>query len=202
MLASFGVYWTLWGWKFALGFVIAIYIHEMGHVAALIRYGIPASAPMFIPGLGAFVRIKQYPASPQEDAYVGLAGPIWGLGATLIAFGIYHVTGDPLYAAITHISAIINVFNLMPIAGLDGDRGFRALTQGQRILATLVLGAMWYYTGEGLMILVLIVAAARALFGKGAATLDHRTLAKFILLTVSLSLLGMWSIVKHAGTAQ
>jgi hypothetical protein len=67
-LASFGVYWTVWGWPFALGVVVSIYIHEMGHVFALSRYGIRASAPMFVPGIGAFVRGESYPADPREDA--------------------------------------------------------------------------------------------------------------------------------------
>src|SRR5207244_8518739 len=78
MLLSAGVYWTIWGWKFAFGFVVSIYIHEMGHVQALTRYGIKATAPMFIPGVGAFIRLKQYPTDRREDARVGLAGPIWG----------------------------------------------------------------------------------------------------------------------------
>jgi hypothetical protein len=77
MLAAFGVYWTVWGWPFALGLVASIYVHEMGHVAALRRYGIAASAPMFLPGVGAYVRMKQRPADPVEDARVGLAGPVW-----------------------------------------------------------------------------------------------------------------------------
>src|SRR2546430_4861243 len=78
MLLSAGVYWTIWGWKFALGVVLSIYVHEMGHVQALQRYGIKATAPMFIPGVGAVVRLKQYPADRREDARVGLAGPLWG----------------------------------------------------------------------------------------------------------------------------
>ena len=53
MLAFFAVYWSLFGWKFALGFVLSIYIHEMGHVMALRKYNIAASAPMFIPFVGA-----------------------------------------------------------------------------------------------------------------------------------------------------
>ncbi len=84
MLFAFGVYWTAWGWKFALGLIASIYVHEMGHVFALTRYGIRASAPMFIPGLGAFVRMEQYPAGPREDARVGLAGPLWGLLAAVV----------------------------------------------------------------------------------------------------------------------
>src|SRR5215471_13970042 len=85
MLASMGLYWTWWGWKFAVGFVLSIYIHEMGHVASLRRYGIAATAPMFVPGFGALVMLKQHPGSAVQDARVGLAGPIWGLGAAIVA---------------------------------------------------------------------------------------------------------------------
>src|SRR2546427_5677495 len=73
MLLSAGVYWTIWGWKFAFGIVLSIYIHEMGHVQALQRYGIKATAPMFIPGIGAGIRLKQYPANARrsEERRVG-----------------------------------------------------------------------------------------------------------------------------------
>ena len=84
MLSFLGVYWSMFGWKFALGFVICIYVHEMGHVAELRRFGIAASAPMFIPGLGAFVSLKQLPANVTQDSRVGVVGPIWGLGAAAI----------------------------------------------------------------------------------------------------------------------
>jgi len=74
MLAFLGVYWSMFGWKFALGFVLCIYVHEMGHVAELRRFGIAASAPMFIPGLGAFVSLKQLPANVMQDSRVGWPG--------------------------------------------------------------------------------------------------------------------------------
>src|SRR5581483_4510592 len=72
MLLSFGVYWTSWGWKYAAGFVLSIYIHEMGHVSALRRFGIAATAPMFIPGFGALIWQKEAAKSPERDAIVGL----------------------------------------------------------------------------------------------------------------------------------
>src|SRR5256885_1593460 len=78
MLLSAGVYWSIWGWKFAVGVVLSIYVHEMGHVQALQRYRIKAAAPMFIPGVGAVVRLKQYPADRREDARVGLAVSVRG----------------------------------------------------------------------------------------------------------------------------
>ena len=81
MFAFFGVYWALYGWAFALGLVLSIYIHEMGHVIALRRFGLPASPPMFIPGLGAFIKLKTWSITPVQDARIGLAGLIYGLGA-------------------------------------------------------------------------------------------------------------------------
>src|SRR5256885_5819705 len=108
---------------FAFGLVLSIYIHEMGHVQALQRYGIKATAPMFIPGFGAVIRLKQYPADAREDARVGLAGPLWGLGAALAAYAVYRATGVGVWGAIAHMGALVNLFNLVPVWQLDGARG-------------------------------------------------------------------------------
>jgi Zn-dependent protease len=158
MLLSLGVYWTVFGWQLALGLVLSIYVHEMGHVAALHRLGIPASAPMFIPGLGAFIRMKQRPVSPREDARVGLAGPLWGLGAALVAGSVYLAGGGPIWAAITHLGAWINLFNLLPFGPLDGGRAFGALSKGQRLFIVCWLGLVWAFTREGLLLLLLVAA--------------------------------------------
>jgi Zn-dependent protease len=161
MLASIGVYWLLYGWKFGLGFVLSIYVHEMGHVLALARYGIPASAPMFIPGFGAFVRLKAYPASAGEDARVGLAGPLWGLGAALACMGIWQATGSGLFAALARVGAWINVFNLIPVWQLDGGRGFRALTRHHRMAIAALSAILWIWTSETMLIIVAIAAVWR-----------------------------------------
>jgi hypothetical protein len=116
MLLSMGVYWTLWGWPFAIGLVLSIYVHEMGHVIALRRYGFRANAPMFIPGLGAYIRLQQRVVNPQEDAAIGLAGPIYGLGAALASAGVWAVTREPIFAAIAGVGAWVNLFNLLPAA--------------------------------------------------------------------------------------
>ncbi|HEU4828188.1 MAG TPA: site-2 protease family protein [Gemmatimonadales bacterium] len=163
MVAAAGVYWSLWGWKFALGIVGSIYIHEMGHVAALRHFGIRASAPMFIPGFGAVVRLHQHPATVGEDARVGLAGPLWGLGAALAALGIHLATGAPIWAAIARFGAWVNLFNLLPFWQLDGGRGFRALSRRQRWMAAAALGGIWFLTAEPLLFLLGLAAIANAL---------------------------------------
>jgi len=198
MVLAFGVYWAIFGWPFGLGLVVSIYVHEMGHVAALRHYGIAASAPMFIPGLGAFVRLKQYPANPREDARVGLAGPIWGLGAALAAFLIFRWTAEPIWAAIARFGAWINLFNLLPVWQLDGGRGFKALTQGMRLAVAAVMGLMLYVTGEGLLWLLLIAGGIGA-FSKAAPDEgDTVAFGQFLFLVIALSLLSVLPIPVEA----
>jgi Zn-dependent protease len=186
MLVSLGVYWTVFGWTFALGLVLSIYVHEMGHVSALRQLGIRATAPMFIPGIGAMVRLKEYPASAREDAKVGLAGPLWGLSASVLAWLAFLLTDLPILAAIARVGAWLNLFNLIPIWQLDGSRGFRALTKQHRWLVAATAGAVWFATAETLFLLVAAVAGYRALATEAPRSSENRTLAEFLLLLAAL----------------
>lgn len=188
MLAAAGVYWTLWGWKFAFGVVGSIYVHEMGHVAALRRYGIKASAPMFLPGIGAVIRLRQHPATVGEDARVGLAGPIWGLGAALTAYAVYLATGSAIWAAIAHFGAWVNLFNLLPFWQLDGGRGFRALTRRERWIATGALVVIWFATAEPLLVLLAVAGAVNA-FGASPDEPDGAALGMYLGLALTLAAL-------------
>src|SRR3984885_2303797 len=189
MLAFFAVYWSIFGWRFALGFVMCIYIHEMGHVMALRKYNIAASAPMFIPFFGAFVRMKQYPGNVGEDARVGLAGPIWGLGSVVVAWTAALLTGLPAWYAIAHTAAWLNLFNLLPIWQLDGGRGFRALTRKQRAMAAGVAIAMWALTHQTILLLIALGAGYR-LFSRDYPTDDENVVRmQYTGLIVLLSML-------------
>lgn len=189
MFAAFGLYMSLWGWKFALGLVGTTYIHEMGHVAALRRLGFKADAPMFVPGLGAFVRLKQRPSNPMEDARIGLAGPIWGLAASAACVGIGLGLDIPIWTAIGKWSALINLFNLLPVFSLDGARGFSALTRHQRLWATGSVAAMWFFTGEGLLLLLLAVCGYAAFRRDQPEEGDRVALITYAGLVITLSLL-------------
>jgi Zn-dependent protease len=188
MFATVSLYWTQWGLWFALGLVISIYVHEMGHVAALRRYGIRASAPMFVPGVGAFVRLKQAPVTPREDSRIGLAGPVWGLGAAVGAVAGAQLGGGPLWLAVAHTGAWLNLFNLMPIWQLDGSRGFAALGYAQRWIATAALAAAWVITHDGVVLLVLLVAAGRSLMRAENAAEDRGALGLFVFVALSLAI--------------
>lgn len=194
MLLSLGVYWAVFGWWFALGILLSLYVHEMGHVAALQRYGLPASFPMFVPGLGAFVRLKQRPANPVEDARIGLAGPFWGLGAAVVAYGAFLATGWPILAAVAKVGAWINLFNLLPVWQLDGGRAFNALSRPQRWIAAAGLAVAWIASHEGLLVLLAIVAGARAWGGRTPESPegpsgDRTTLIQYLALVALLTAL-------------
>ena len=188
MFAFFGVYWSLYGWPLAAGLVISIYIHEMGHVAMLRHLGIAAGAPLFIPGVGAVVMLKQHITDPSVDAKIGLAGPVWGLGAALAALAVYGVTHAGIWLAIAELTAFINLFNLIPIWQLDGARGFHALSALQRWIVVAAVVLMLLVSGQRMLVLIGGVAVWRG-FQRESGPGDTPTLATFVVLVVALSLL-------------
>ena len=128
MLVSIAAYSLIWGWKFAVGFVLLLLVHEMGHVIQLRREGIEASAPMFIPFLGAVVWAKSLGDNAAAEARVGLAGPILGsLGAAAL-IPVADATGNDLFTALAFTGFFLNLFNLLPVVPLDGGRAMAALS--------------------------------------------------------------------------
>lgn len=186
MFTFIGVYWVAFGWPLAVGMGVSIYIHEMGHVAMLRRLGIAAGAPLFIPGVGAVVLLKRHVADPITDALIGLAGPVWGLGAGLAAYGAGMATGAPIWLAIAQLTGYLNLFNLLPFWQLDGARGFHALSRPQRWAVVVVLAMVYVVTWNGLLLLVGAVAAYRA-WQPDAGPGDRRTLATFVVLILALT---------------
>ncbi len=195
MFVSMGAYWTLWGWPFAVGLVLSIYVHEMGHVAALLRYGIKADAPMFIPGFGALIRARQVLSNPREEAQVGLGGPLWGTAGAGACFAVAYAAGIPMLAAIAKLAAAINLFNLIPVWQLDGSHAFRAFTRPQRWFAAVVISILWATGAEhqgtaGVFLLAMLVFAAyQAAFVAPPAEGDRVSLAEYVGLAVVLTLM-------------
>jgi Zn-dependent protease len=145
MVLSVGAYALLFPVWFAVGFVVLIWVHEMGHVLQLRREGIPASAPMFIPFLGAFVAMKQMPKNALAEARVGLAGPVLGSLGALCAWGIYELTQEPLFLGLAYVGFFLNLFNLLPMLPLDGGRAVGALSP-----------VFWFVGIVGLVALVIV----------------------------------------------
>jgi Zn-dependent protease len=127
MLVSIAAYALLWGWSFGVGFVLLLLVHEMGHVIQLRREGIKASAPLFIPFLGAVVGAKSLGDDATAEARVGLAGPILGsIGAAAVMVAGFALDSDFL-RALAFTGFFLNLFNLLPVTPLDGGRAFAAM---------------------------------------------------------------------------
>jgi Zn-dependent protease len=144
MLVSIGAYALLFPVWFAVGIVVLIWVHEMGHVLQLRREGIPASAPMFIPFLGAFVAMKHMPEDALAEARVGLAGPVLGTLGGVATLGLYAATREPLFVGLAYFNFIINLFNLAPLLPLDGGRAVGAMSLVFQVVGLAVMVALFF----------------------------------------------------------
>jgi Zn-dependent protease len=159
MLVSVVAYATIWGFPFALGFVVLLLVHEMGHVIALRREGIKASAPMFIPFLGAVISARSLGDNAVAEARVGLAGPILGSIGAAACILIWHATGNDIWRALAFTGFFLNLFNLLPVVPLDGGRAMAAMTPwmwGVGLVGMIVLAVVF----PNPIILIIAVLAA------------------------------------------
>ena len=157
MLVSVAAYALIWGWRFAAGFVLLLLVHELGHVIQLRREGIRASAPMFIPFLGALVAMKELPRDAAAEARVGLAGPVLGTLGALVPLGLYAISGDELFKALAFVGFFLNLFNLLPVLPLDGGRAMAALSPWMWFVGyALLLGATVAFPNP-IMLLILLL---------------------------------------------
>jgi Zn-dependent protease len=152
--AFLALYWALYGFKFGVGFVVLILVHELGHYIDIRRRGLPADMPVFLPGLGAYVRWDALGVTRQTRAAVSLAGPLAGLlGAAICAY-LWHRTGYGLWAVLARVSAVLNILNLTPIWILDGAKAADALSKAERFVLLALTLVLWAYLGQGLFFLV------------------------------------------------
>jgi Zn-dependent protease len=157
MLVSIGAYALLWGWKFAVGFVLLLLVHELGHVWEAKRQGLPVSAPMFIPFLGALITLKQLPADAWNEAKVAIAGPILGgLGAAAV-WGLGEWLDSELLIALAFTGFFLNLFNLAPISPLDGGRIVAAIHPVLWIVGLVALLALTIVAPNPILILILVL---------------------------------------------
>jgi Zn-dependent protease len=159
MAVSIAAYASVWGWKFAVGFVLLILVHEMGHVIVLRARGIKASAPIFLPFLGAFVSMKSAPRSVYEEAESALAGPLLGTAGALALAWVAHADGSGLLHSLAFTGMLINLFNLLPALPLDGGRVAGALHPAIWVVGLLALLGLEIYSPSPILLLVLILGS-------------------------------------------
>jgi Zn-dependent protease len=157
MLVSIGAYALLWGWQFAVGFVLLLLVHELGHVWEAKRQGLPVSAPMFIPFLGALITLKQLPDNAWAEAKVAIAGPIiGGLGAAAV-WGLGEYLDSDLLIALAFTGFFLNLFNLAPISPLDGGRIVAAIHPALWIAGLALLLGLTIVAPNPILILILVL---------------------------------------------
>jgi Zn-dependent protease len=158
MLVSIVAYATIWGFSFALGFVILILVHEMGHVIALRREGIKASAPMFIPFLGAVISARSLGDNAAAEARVGLAGPVLGSIGAAACIPLWHATGNELFRALAFTGFFLNLFNLLPVIPLDGGRAMAAMAPAMWVVGFLGMVALAILFPNPIILIIAVVA--------------------------------------------
>ena len=159
MAVSIAAYASIWGFSFAIGFVILMLVHEMGHVIALRREGIKASAPMFIPFLGALISARSLGDDALAEARVGLAGPILGSIGAALCLVIWQVTGHDYWRALAYTGLFLNLFNLLPVVPLDGGRAMAAMSPWMWFLGLGGIVALAFAFPNPIIILIAILAA-------------------------------------------
>jgi Zn-dependent protease len=147
MFLSVAFYSREFGWTFALGFVVCIFIHEMGHVFAAWRLGLPVSTPIFIPGMGALILSKRMGKSAWEGAVMGFGGPLFGTLAGFACWAIYGLTGNALFLGLALIGFIMNLFNMIPMFPLDGGWIMGAVSPYIWIAGLVGLVGLSFFTG-------------------------------------------------------
>jgi len=159
MLISIWAYAMFWGWPFAAGFVALLFIHEMGHVVALRMLGIKATAPMFIPFMGAFIGMKQLPKNAFDEAVMAYGGPLLGTLGAIGCAGAGWLTGNPFWYALAMSGFLLNLFNLLPISPLDGGRIIGVISPRLWILGLIGAAGLFYLTWSPIIALVIIMGS-------------------------------------------
>ena len=209
MLVSIAAYAWLWGWQFAAVFVVLLLVHEMGHVIQLRREGIKASAPMFIPFLGAVISARSLGRNALAEARVGLAGPILGSIGAALCVVIWHATGNDLWRALAFTGFFLNLFNLLPVVPLDGGRAMAAMAPWMWFVGFLALVPLLVLFPNPIFLIILVFAGLetykrwkqrQAGGAQQQAYYRVRPLDRALVAAVYLSLIGLLVVGMHATT--
>ncbi|MFP5391033.1 MAG: site-2 protease family protein [Gammaproteobacteria bacterium] len=158
MLLSMLAYSLVFGWRYAVGFVLLIFVHEMGHYLAARQRGLDVGAPTFIPFVGAWIQMKDMPHDVETEAWVGFAGPLAGTLGAMACYFAARSTGSDLLLALAYSGCMLNLFNLIPISPLDGGRITAIISPKVWLLGVPLLAALFFYRPSPMLILVAILA--------------------------------------------
>lgn len=162
MMLMIVVYTYMYGWKYAIGIVFLLFIHEMGHLTASRRLGIDTSLPMFIPFIGAIIQMKEAPKDAKTESIVGIAGPVFGaLGAFVCVF-LGEIFDSALLLALAYFGFLLTVFNLIPAHPLDGGRIVTAISLKLWMIGipVMIFFSLYFFNPIGILISILAIKKA------------------------------------------
>jgi Zn-dependent protease len=159
MILSVAAYALVWGLPYAVGLVLLIFVHEMGHYLAARQRGLAVGAPTFIPFVGAWVAMKDMPRDVETEAYVGLAGPVVGTLGAIAVYWVAHVQASTLLLAIAYGGFFINLFNLIPLSPFDGGRITAIISPRVWLAGVPILAGLFFWRPSPMLILMALLAA-------------------------------------------
>lgn len=199
ILLFVGLYWGLYGWWFAVGLTGSVLLHEMGHYLMVRRYGFAAELPMFIPGLGAYVKWNAPSVDPGVRAQISLAGPLFGFASGLIAYAIFLSTGHAVWLAVAQFAGWLNLLNLIPVLIFDGAPAMSALgAQGR--LAVLLVSVVLFFTLSEYLFLFLAIATAYRLYKRDFPALPKQGIAYYFIALIVANGFLSWFALNQART--
>lgn len=154
MVLSVIAYSLVFGWLYAVGFVLLIFVHEMGHYIAAKYRGLDPGLPTFIPFFGAWVKWDKMPHSVETTAYVAMAGPLVGSLGALACFFIGRQTGSGLWLALAYSGFLINLFNMAPAAMLDGGKITGAVSPRLWLIGSPLMVALFFLIPNPMLLLI------------------------------------------------
>lgn len=165
---SLSMFVTIWfyslafGWPFAIGFVLLIFVHEMGHVAAAVWLKIPVSAPLFIPFVGAAIVMKQNPRDAWTEALMAYGGPLAGTLGGWACWALALQLHSRWMMAVAAMTFLINLFNMIPVPPLDGGRICAAVSHWFWLIGLVLLGAavFYFHAMSSIFIIIIVLIAA------------------------------------------
>lgn len=161
MLVSIVVYAMAFGVPFAVGFVLLLFVHEYGHLIAARVVGLKVSSPIFIPFLGAVIRVKEMPKNVKMEASVAIGGPAMGALSALVCLAIYLWTNSMLMLVLSYTACLLNLFNLIPCDPLDGGRIAAAISPRLWWGGSIVIGVLFIYTYNFFVFVILVFSLFR-----------------------------------------
>jgi Zn-dependent protease len=164
MIFSMWAYALMWGWKYAVGFVLLIFVHECGHLIAARQCGLKVGWPVFIPFMGALIALKEAPRNAWVEAEVGIGGPLLGTLGALACAGLWLATGNPLFRALAYTGFFLNLFNLAPIGFLDGGRIATAISPWLWVIGFAIMTVLVFTQFNLILVLILVMSLPRLFF--------------------------------------